>query len=189
MFSAQTTPQHRQDERPEWKGARPHRFFSRLACEHAIMGAVLALCEALPQTMPRRTLELVALRVSAQLECLYVWQGHCQIALDAELTIAEIAAVAHGPAAFGAPPDAAVLQGVDDLLGYERMSAATRTALGDAELAVTVATATYRLVSWLMDGIEPEPGVPPVAGIETPARASASHLELRRTGGGQPEAA
>ena len=189
---ASTPPTARILAPPQWKGACPRGFFARLASEPAILDAVRGLCDTLPKVMARRTLELVALRVSAQLGCVYVWQGHCHIALGADLTFTEIAGVAHGPAAFGATPDAVVLRAVDELLAHDCLSIATRAELGDAELAVTVAIATYRLVSSLMDGFEPEPGIAPVTGLETPARARATHHRLLRADcvrSDQPEAA
>lgn len=166
------------DDPSEWDGERPWRLFEELAEEPGIAAAFYGQCDALRAAMDFRTLELVALRASAVLACPYSWHGHCRIALRGEMPYADIAAVAVGPRAFTGF-DAAVLTAVDELLAAGRLSTKTRAALGMAARSVTVATANYQLVTWVMDGIAPEP-LPHVAGLETPADAQATSDRLNR---------
>lgn len=162
-------------EREAWKGERPHVFFETIASEPAIGDGLCGLCDALLAAMAPRLRELVALRVSAELECVYAWHGHVRISLGNDvLTRDEIARVAAGPAAF-AGHDAAVLQGVDELLHLGRLRGETRATLGEPALAVTIATGTYRTIAWIMAGIDPEPGLAAVPGLETPARARTTY--------------
>lgn len=157
-------------ERSAWHGKRPHVFFETIASEPVIGDGLCGLCDALLATMAPRRRELVALRVSAELECTYAWHGHVRISLDAVLSRAEIAGVAAGPAAF-CGNDAVLLQAVDELLREDRMRRGTRAALGEDALAVKIAAGTYRTIAWVMAGIGPEPGLDEVRGLETPARA------------------
>jgi hypothetical protein len=164
-------------ERVEWKGERPRVFFDTIASQPVIGDGLCALCDALLEGMPTRLRELVALRVSAELDSAYAWHGHVRISCGAVLSRAEIAAVAAGPAAFGGR-DAVVLQAVDELLHRGVLRRATRSALGDDELAVKIATGTYRTIASVMAGIDPEPGIPSVAGLESPDRARWTHAAL-----------
>ncbi len=164
-------------ERVEWKGERPRAFFDTIASQPVIGDGLCALCDALLEGMPARLRELVALRVSAELDSAYAWHGHVRISCGAVLSRAEIAAVAAGPAAFGGH-DAAVLHAVDELLHRGGLRRATRSALGADELAVKIATGTYRTVTSIMAGIEPEPGIPAVAGLESPDRARWTHAAI-----------
>lgn len=164
---------------PEWHGKRPEGFFARLAGVPILSAGVCGLCDAVRTALPPRLLELVALFVSAELECEYAFHGHTRIALDGGLlSYAEIAAAAVGPTAFHGP-DAVLLGAVGELLSDDRLTRATRFALGD-DTGVIVATGAYRLVASLMGATEPEPGVPPVPGLETPARARDTHAALTR---------
>jgi AhpD family alkylhydroperoxidase len=167
-------------EREAWEGERPHVFFATIAAEPVIGDGLCGLCDALLAAMPPRLRELVALRVSAELECAYAWHGHVRIALrGAILTRDAIAAVAAGPAAFTGR-DAATLQAVDELLHQGELRSATRTDLGEHALTVKIATGTYCTIAWIMAGIAPEPGLVPVPGLESPARARATYAESRR---------
>lgn len=164
--------------RPHWQGARPEGLFARLAPEPLLAQAAYGLGDALRTAMEPRTLELVALRVSAQLDCAYAFQGHCRIALVCGLSYAEVAAAATAPAAFDDPYDAAVLRAVDELLADGRLTSATRSTLGSDELSVTLAIATYQLFCLVMEGIEPEAGIAPIDGLQSPAHARATYAAL-----------
>src|SRR3954468_17314061 len=90
-------------ERPEWNGLLPRTLFARLERRPVIGAGVRALGDGLRASMDHRTLELIALRVSARRDCLYVWRGHCRIAhlhIDETLTLTDIARVAAGPHAL-----------------------------------------------------------------------------------------
>jgi hypothetical protein len=174
----------------EWRGKRPQRFLDELAPEPIIGAAFLGNCDAVRVAMEARTLELLALRVSAELECLYSWRGHCRIALDRILSYAEIAGVASGPTAFSGH-DADVLWAVDAILDHGYLTSSARSALGDAALSITIATGTYRTVAGLMYDIQPEPDLSEIVGLETPGRARETYATLTHqdTHSGQPEAA
>jgi AhpD family alkylhydroperoxidase len=177
-------------ERQAWNGERPRVFFETIASEPVIGDGFCGLCDALLAGMTARLRELVALRVSAELGCTYAWHGHVRISLDTVLSRAEIAAVAAGPAAF-VGDDAVALRAVDQLLHQGRLRNETCAGLGDNAVAVTIATGTYRTIAWIMAGIDPEPGIAPIAGLETPARALETYAALVRSAAadGRPEAA
>ena len=171
---------------PEWQGRRPARFFARLAGEPALARGIRELCDAVRESLPPRTLELVALYVSAELECLYAWHGHSRLAFDGRLlSYADIAGAAVGPAAFTGA-DAVLLQAAAELLRDDRLTGPTRAALGD-DTGVKAAVAAYRLVAWLMEGIGPEPGIPPVSGLKTPTHARATYAALTCADAAHPD--
>lgn len=179
MASHDTLAECADRERTAWKGERPRVFFETIASEPVIGAALCGLCDALLAAMEPRLREFVALRVSAELDCAYAWHGHARISCDAILSTAEIAAIAAGPAAFGGD-DAAVLRAVDELLHLGALREETRTALGDAALAVKIATGTYRTIAWIVAGTEPEPGIAAIPGLESPDRARGTHAALTR---------
>jgi alkylhydroperoxidase/carboxymuconolactone decarboxylase family protein YurZ len=164
-------------ERAEWKGERPRAFFDTVSSNPVIGDGLCGLCDALLAGMPARTRELVALRVSAELDSAYAWHGHVRIACGVVLSWEEIAAVAAGPAAF-AGYDAIVLRAVDELLHSGSLRDATRSALGTDELVVKIATGTYWTVAAVIAGVEPEPGIAPVAGLESPDRARLTYAAI-----------
>jgi alkylhydroperoxidase family enzyme len=161
-------------DQPAWKGRSPHKLFERLKAEHVIAAAIRALGDALRAAMPDRTLELVALRVSALLVNSYIWNGHTYIALDAVLTFEEIAGVAAGASAF-AGHDATILRAVEELVRGGRLSDETRLGLGSQVVGVIVASGFYRLVATIMQDVPPETGVPVIRGLEDPARAARTY--------------
>lgn len=167
------------DDPVEWAGARPCLLVERLPPELVIGAAFDGHCEALRGAMTPRTLEQVALRVSAVLACPYAWSGHVRIALRDVLSYEEIAGVAYGPEAF-AGLDAAVLTAVDELLFEGQLTSATTALLGEHERSVTLATGAYQVVTWVMRDVDPEPEVLQVAGLESPERARATYVRLRR---------
>jgi hypothetical protein len=140
-----------------WGGLRPRRLLALLACEPVIGPALLALGRALSDVLEPRTLETVALRVSARRDCHYVWRGHCAIAVDL-LGAEEIARIAHGT-------DAALVRAVDEILDG-------RSSSHDPQ--VRIATGFYDVLCGLLRDTEPEDDALPVAGLETPADAARS---------------
>jgi len=160
----------RQSGRVWSKAPRSAKFLDALQAEPEIADRFRGLIETLPDAMPPRTHELVALRVSAVLENSYIWTGRCHHAVANVLTHREIAGIATGPAALTGL-DAAVLQAVDELLETGLLSRATRAALGDDALGVMIATGTYRTVASIMHTADPEHAVPVVVGLESPTRA------------------
>jgi Carboxymuconolactone decarboxylase family len=159
---------------PLWKGRLPHKLFERLKAEHVIAAGIRALGDGLRAAMPDRTLELVALRVSALLVNSYIWNGHAYIALDCLLTFDEIAGIAAGEAAFTGR-DAMILRAVEELVGGARLSDETRHALGSKVLSVIVAAGFYRFVATIMQDVPPEPGVPVIPGLEDPTQAAETY--------------
>lgn len=178
--SRQLVTKRRAADRPEWSGLVPEQLFTRLSGEPVIGDAVCELGDALLTSIDGRMLELIALRVSAARSCLYVWSGHCAIALrrpDGALTPDEIACVAVGPSALSGS-DAALVQGVDDLLSHGQLGARTREAIGGNALALGIATCFYDMVTMIMSGAPPD--APPIPGLETPSRAVATRASSRR---------
>lgn len=161
-------------DRPEWRGLVPEALFTRLSAEPVVGDALCGLGDALLRTARGRMLEFVALRSSVARGCLYMWRGHCQIALrrtDDRITPDDIRRVAAGPAAFSGR-DAVFMEAIDDLLGERRLSASSRRAVGDGELILTIATLFYETVAIVMRDVAPE--AEPVDGLETPAAAAGS---------------
>lgn len=159
-------------ERPEFDGRRPEKLLAALRASPAIQAALLPLGATLMDTMEPRTRELVALRVSALRDSAYLWSGHVPIAMHlGALDPDEIARVAVGSAAFE-ERDAAVLLTVEHVLANRAVDALARRLLSEPDiLAITVATGFYATIASVMQGAEPEPDLPEIAGIETPAEA------------------
>jgi alkylhydroperoxidase family enzyme len=157
-------------DRPEWKGQRPEELLRYLAIHPVVGDALLTFGDTLLDDMNPRTRELVALRVSAVLENAYIWHGHCHVARNNVLSLREIAGVAIGPSAL-VGRDAAVLRAVDELLSDARLGRVAYFALRPEALQVMLATGFYRIVATIMHGVDPEPGVAPILGLETPAQA------------------
>ena len=158
-----------------WKDQHPYELFKRLMVQPVVGEAICALGDTIVDELPDRRRELVALRASALRENAYMWRGHCQIAQDIGLTVAEIARVAVGPAVFGGD-DAAVLWAVDHVLTNRRIDPATERMLGEGGmLSVRIAAKFYDLVASVMHDAEPEPRAKPIAGLETVARARAAY--------------
>jgi 3-deoxy-7-phosphoheptulonate synthase len=173
------TPQN--PDRPMWDGMLPGEFFARLGRRPITAAGIVAALDALRESMDDRTLELVALRVSARRDCHYVWRGHVRIAhlnIDAPLSQVEIARIAAGPDALSGR-DAAVLRAVDELLDAQRMSDASRRALGDSAVDVLAATYCYELACALMADAAPELDARAIDGLGTPLIAARS---VRRPG-------
>jgi len=79
-------------------------------------------------TVAVRPRELIVLRVAWHIKCAYEWHYHVGYALNAGLTMEEIAAVRDGPDAAvwqSQDEDRAVLRAVDDLIGVSRVADAT----------------------------------------------------------------
>jgi 3-deoxy-7-phosphoheptulonate synthase len=153
-------------------GEVPEALFRRLGEERDVGIALLELGRALRDRIDARTFELVALRCAASRKSLYEWRGHCRIALardEAGLGEDDIARVALGPGAFEGG-DRAVLEAVDELLTHRRLSASTRAAIGDLELAVTLAVHFYDTIATVMAGTSPDAA--PVLGLGTPHEAA-----------------
>ena len=165
---------HGPEYEPLWKGRLPHKLFERLKAEHVIAAGIRTLGDALRAAMPDRTLELVALRVSALLVNAYIWNGHTYIALDCLLTFDEIAGIAAGEAAFTGR-DATILRAVEELVRSARLSDETRLALGSKVLSVIVAAGFYRFMATIMQDVPPEPGVPVIPGLEDPRQAAKTY--------------
>ena len=161
-------------DQPVWKGRLPYKLFERLKAEHVIAAGIRVLGDALRAAMPDRTLELVALRVSALLLNSYIWNGHTYIAHDCLLTFDEIAGIAAGETAFTGR-DAMILRAVDEVVRSARLSHETRLALGSKVLSVIVAAGFYRFIATIMQDVPPEPGVPVIPGLEDPARAAKTY--------------
>ena len=155
---------------PRWQGHSPELLFAALEPQPVLKDAVLALCKALATSMRPRLLELVALRTAAVLDSRYVWSGHVFIAAEGVLRHSEIAATAVGAVAF-AGRSATVLRAVDEILADHRLATATRAQLGSDALHITVATGAYRLLAGVMADVGAEPGIPLIAGLESPAAA------------------
>jgi alkylhydroperoxidase family enzyme len=152
-----------------FRGLRPHTFLARLAEESVIGPAFERFGRALVDELDGRTLELVALRVAARRDCLYVWRAHSYIGLE-HLSEQEIARVAYDPSVLRGT-DALVVRAVDELLN-QSLSRSARAALGSRALRVTLAAGFYDTVATLMADVEPERDVPVVPGLETPSIAA-----------------
>ena len=160
---------------PTLNGLTPKRMVSKLG-RHGLARPLLALGAALRETIDPRMLELVTLRVAAARGNRYIWLAHVHFAEQAGLTSTQIARVAFGPRAF-CSRDAAVLSCVDHVLAGRPIDEQTRHALGsDDVLAIQIATAFYTAIDSITRGIDPEPGLPPVAGLDTPGDALGSYL-------------
>ncbi len=171
---------------PEWDGHVPQRLFAAFATQPKLAAPFLALCGALMELLAPRLRELVALRVSAVLDCEYSWTGHVQVSLfedaraPAALTKADIAAVAGaGAAAFGGA-DTDILIGVDEILRDGALSETSLTALAKDAVSVQIAVGTYRTIAGLMHRVAHEPGLPLVAGLQSPTAARATDAGARR---------
>jgi hypothetical protein len=158
-----------------WKEQRPSELFNRLMVQPVIGEAICALGDTIIDELTDRRRELVALRASALRENAYMWRGHCQIAQQIGLTVAEIARVAVGPTVFDGD-DAAVLWAVDQVLTNRRIDPATQCVLGEGgTLSVRIAAKFYDMVASVMHDAEPEPDATPIAGLETAACARAAY--------------
>jgi hypothetical protein len=172
--SRQSLAERRALDRPQWRGIVPRSLFERLEAEPVVGAALCGLGDALLDTADGRMLEFVALRSAAARDCMYMWRGHCRIALrraPGALTKTDIAGVATGPKAL-AGFDAALLTAIDELLADRRLSSASRRALGDRELILTIATLFYETVATIMQDAEPDEQ--PLEGLETPSIARAA---------------
>jgi hypothetical protein len=152
-----------------WRELRPRQLLARLAVEPVIGAAFEALGRTLVDELDGRTLETIALRVSARRDCHYVWRGHCVIALNhptQPLTVDEIARIAEGPSALTGA-DQVLVRAVDELLG-EGLGALSKATLGSRALPISIATFFYNAVAVLMSDAAPEPDARPVRGLETP---------------------
>jgi hypothetical protein len=166
--------ERRAEERPQWSGIFPETLFQRLEGEPTAGAALSGLGDALLATADGRMLEFVALRSAVARDCLYMWRGHCRIALSrpqGRLDEDEIARVALGPSAFTGS-DATMLTAIDELLADRRLSAASRRALGDRALLLTIATLFYEAIATIMRDAEPDEE--PLEGLETPTAAERS---------------
>src|SRR5690242_4961725 len=105
-------------EHPEWGRLVPVQLLALVGeCPECLPG-FRGLGDGLRRSMDSRTLEQIALRVSAQRDCLYIWRGHARIAhlsLDPAWSREDIARVATGAAAL-AGRDAQVVAAVDEVL-------------------------------------------------------------------------
>lgn len=168
--TAREVPEH-------WGAERPTSLFERLDHVPSLLAdAFLGLGQALNSELDGRVLELVALRVSAARDCLYVWRGHCRIAMHRasdSLTFDEVARVAAGPHTLNGD-DAIVVQAVDEFLARGHMSPATGARLRGRglDLEVPLAAGFYASVSSLMHDALPEAAA--IAGLETPMLAAAT---------------
>lgn len=161
-------------DRPQWQGLVPEALFARLAHEPVVGDALCGLGDALLKSANGRMLEFVALRSSAVRACLYMWRGHCRIALrrsEEAITADDVARIAAGPTAFDGP-DASLLEAIDELLAERRLSPRSRSAVGERTLVLTIATLFYETVAIIMHDAEPE--ADPVDGLETPDAAARS---------------
>ena len=162
----------------KWGDQFPFRLFERLQLQPEIGEAICVLGDAVMRELDDRPRELVALRVSDARTNLYIWRGHCQIALHLGLTLSDVARVTAGPRAF-AGDDAAVMWTVDHVLANRPVDGATKQALGDQRLlTVTTAARFYDLVASVMRDAEPEAAAKPIEGFETPAQARGVVAEL-----------
>jgi AhpD family alkylhydroperoxidase len=152
-----------------WNGTIPKALLARLGEKPAVRDAVLGLGAALRGSLGSRTVELVALRTSAERNCLYTWRGHCQIALGRTLDKREIAAIAFGPVAFDGY-DRAILEAVDEVLADRQLSTATLAKVGDRELLLLLTTMFYDVLAAVMRDAEPDELS--VADLETPRVAA-----------------
>jgi Carboxymuconolactone decarboxylase family len=160
--------------RPQWGGLSPDALFARLEEEPRAGDALCALGDALLETAAGRLLEFVALRTSAARTCLYMWRGHCRIALQRApepLSREDVARVAAGAATLSGD-DAIVVAAIDELLGERRLRPSTRESLGRRALVLTIAVLFYETVAIVMRDEEPE--AEPIEGLETPAIAARS---------------
>jgi len=139
---------------------RPHKLLALLEAEPVLGAVVKELGRTLSETVEPRTLELIALRVSARLDVNYVWCAHAFMAVERlrVLSADELARVAVGPAAL-AGWDAVVVSAVDEFLSGG-LTASSRDALGSRALRVEIAAGFYCLVATLMHDAEPETDVP-----------------------------
>ena len=161
-----------------WGDQFPFRLFERLMLQPAIGEAICVLGDAVISELDDRARELVALRVSDTRTNLYIWRGHCQIALRLGLTLTDVARVTAGPTAL-AGDDAAVMWTVDHVLANRPIDAATTQALGHRRLlTVTTAARFYDLVASVMRDAEPEAAATPIEGFATPAQARGVVAEL-----------
>ncbi|HEX4363583.1 MAG TPA: carboxymuconolactone decarboxylase family protein [Solirubrobacteraceae bacterium] len=165
----------------EWNGASPGEFLVMLTRAGATGVALRGLLDSLRVELPERTLELIALRTSAQLDCSYSWSGHVHIALDRVLTMQEIACVAANGNLLGGT-DALTLGAVDELLRDGLLSNETRSALGEEADRVTIAMTSYQLVARLTARMTPEPRAERVLSLASPLRARITYAALVHAG-------
>jgi hypothetical protein len=159
-------------DRPQWSGIVPESLFNRLEAEPVAGAALCGLGDALLATADGRMLEFVALRSAAARDCLYMWRGHCRIALkrpQGALTKQEIALVAAGPGSLTGA-DGNVVRAIDELLATRVLSEDSTRAVGEKALILTIATLFYEAIATIMRSAEPDED--PVDGLETPAVAA-----------------
>lgn len=157
--------------RPEWGDMRPTRLLERLAPLPRLRDALMARGHALAESVDRRTLETVALRVAVVRDSAYEWVAHTSICMrNGFLTEQEIARIAGG-ADWLTGADAATVQAVDDLLHLGRLGGATRVAVGDRALDIQAVTIFYDVLADVAAGLEPEQS--PVPRLETHQLATA----------------
>lgn len=165
---------------PEWSDAIPRRLLAVLEANPQLMEDFLGLCSGLMAHVAPRLREFAALRTSAELDAEYPWAGHRVFALLADISHDEIAAIAADAGEEFELVDAAVMQGVNELLRDGRLSPATRLALGPATVvSLVIAAGTYQTIGWLMDGIGAEPGLDGAASLATPDVARTTYAALR----------
>jgi alkylhydroperoxidase family enzyme len=112
--------------------ANPLAILRTLAHQPALLAPFLGWAVALAGrgALPRRTSELLALRVAWLCRSAYEWGHHAEYARGAGLTEAEIARVATGPDAPGwSESERALLAAADELHARQQLSEASWRAL------------------------------------------------------------
>jgi 4-carboxymuconolactone decarboxylase len=121
------------------------------------------------QTLPARARELLILRIGWLNQASYEWAQHVVIAKREGISAEEIERIKQGPKAGWEPPDAMLLQAVDDLFENSVISDAVWTGLSAKystqqmiDLVFTVGQ--YNLVSWALNsfGVPLDDNVPGV---------------------------
>ena len=161
--------------RREWRGYAPLALLENLKREPAIGDALCQLGDELRPAIEPRTLAMVVLRVACVMSCEYLWAQAYLAHENNVLSYAEIVALAGGPDESSAD-DAAVLAAVDELLADGRLTDSSSTRLGARALGVKIAVGTYQTFAYVAQDLAPEPGVPVLAGIESPAKALETYL-------------
>lgn len=148
----------------------------------------------LESTIAIRPRELVVLRTSWHLKAEYEWHYHVGYALNAGMTLEEIAAIGEGPASpvwNGKDEDRAVLNAVDELWKNSRISDATWAELSrffdkQQKMDLVFTIGQYVMLSWAIAafGMPLEDGVDAI-GFDLKTRSGKPPFARMRPGEGK----
>jgi 4-carboxymuconolactone decarboxylase len=111
-------------------------------------------------TLNTRQLEILVLRIAVKAKSAYEWHNHVGYAINAGMTLEEIAAIRDYPAGGAwSEEEAALIQSVDDLMDAHRISDATWAALSKTLnrqqlMDLTFTIGHYVMTSWAISSFD-----------------------------------